>query len=145
MVAWPTAFFCLTYRAKPVADSRWQPTTHTARHSPLLPTFRLPGSHPCPSYRWDDYKGDAYWFSLLSAPDHSESHPLLLIPDLAYLLSGRRPQEQNLLHIGSMAPFPPCSISVGTLLSSPVTDKKTLSRKINPESCYQKTLKKLLQ
>lgn len=48
-------------------------------------------------------------------------------------------------HIGSVAPFPPCSSTVGALLPSPVTDKKTLSRReINLESRYQKPLKELL-
>lgn len=111
----------------------------TASH---IQTYR---QSPLPFLQMGLLQGDAYWFSLFSVPDHSESHPMLLVPDLAYLLSGRA-QEQSLLHIGSMAPFSTLQQLSGTLLSSPIIDKNTLSRmEINPESCYQKTLKKLLQ
>lgn len=146
LVAWPTAFLCLTYRAKPMADSCWRPNVHTARHHPLLPTFRLTGLSPLPSLQIGLLQGDACWLSLLHVPDHSESHPMgLLVPELLYIClqiyknTGAESPPQGL-----WLPIPPCSSSVGALLS-PVTDRKTLSRRdFSPESCYQKTLKELL-
>lgn len=105
LVAWPTAFLCLTYRAKPMADSCWQPNVHTARHHPLLPTFRLTGLSPLPSLQIGLLQGDACWLSLLHVPDHSESHPMgLLVPELLYICL-QEEHRSRVSSTGSMAPY----------------------------------------
>lgn len=110
----------------------------TASH---IQTYR---QSPLPSLQIGLLQEDACWLSLLHVPDHSESHPMgLLVPELVYICL-QEEHRSRVSSTGSMAPIPPCSSSVGALLS-PVTDKKTLSRReFSPESCYQKTLKDLL-
>lgn len=81
----PQPFFCLTYRAKPVADR--QPLASYHPHGSSLPT----ASHIQTYFlQIGLLQRDAYWFSLLNATDHSKSHPMLLVPDLSYLLSGKK-------------------------------------------------------
>lgn len=70
-----TAFLCLTYRAKAWQTACWQSVVNAACQCSPVPTFRLSGSHRCPSH----YRGMP--ISFLCVP-HGSWPMGLLAPEL---------------------------------------------------------------